>query len=92
MDFMQFQQPPRIQLEDFYDHHTDTIQVEKEVQQLGLKVTIQNRTDRIYQRAVENLKKLVPNLCEVSLYGGYGKPYLATGYLLHFQSFNHESL
>jgi hypothetical protein len=75
MDFMQFQQPPQLQLEDFYDRHVDSIQVENQVEKLGLKVTVQNRTaismERMYRAAVENLKRLVPNLKEVSLYGGY---------------------
>jgi hypothetical protein len=72
MDFMVL---PQLQLEDFYDRHVDSIQIETQIEKLGLKVTVQNRstvsTDRMYRVAVENLKKLVPNLREVSLYGGY---------------------
>jgi hypothetical protein len=75
MDYMQFQQPPQLQLEDFFDKHVDSIQVEDGVERLGLKVSVQNRTNtppsRMYKTAVENLKKLVPKLREVSLYGGY---------------------
>lgn len=74
MDYMQFQQPPQLQLEDFFDKHVDSIQVEDRIAQLGLKVSVQNRTTspkQMYKNAVENLKKLVPNLREVSLYGGY---------------------
>lgn len=75
MDFQQFQQPPQLQLEDFFDRHVDSIQVENQIEKLGLKVSVQNKTgttiERMYKTAVENLKKLVPNLKEVTLYGGY---------------------
>jgi hypothetical protein len=74
MDYT-LQQPPQLQLEDFFEKHVDSIEVENQIQRLGLKVSVQNRTNtppaQMYKTAVEHLKKLVPNLQEVSIYGGY---------------------
>jgi hypothetical protein len=77
MDYLEFedQPPPQLQLEDFFDKHVDSIPAEEKLERLGLRVSVQNRSgvsvEKMYTVAVQNLRKLAPNLCEVNLIGGY---------------------
>ncbi|KAI6216803.1 hypothetical protein M3Y99_01798600 [Aphelenchoides fujianensis] len=75
MDFMDFSHVPQLELEDFFDTHIDSIRSEATLERLGLRVMVQNKTgaqlERLYETAVENLRKLAPNLREVNLFGGY---------------------
>ncbi|KAI6195116.1 hypothetical protein M3Y96_01196700 [Aphelenchoides besseyi] len=77
MDYMEFEHPPQLQLEDFYDKHIDNIRSEANLERLGLKVTVQNRSDvtiaELYEKAVNNLRQVAPNLRSVNLIGGYSR-------------------
>ena len=69
MDYLDFSKAPTLQLEDFAERHIDSIRAEEKLHSLGLRFTIQNRTD--IKAAVARLKKVAPQLSGVNLIGGY---------------------